>query len=87
LIKIKNYHIKTTFIDWEYPGDRERGADSKSKENFNAFVTEFRAAINAEAESTSKRKLLITSAVPADPVKINNGYDVANLCRQLDYVI
>ena len=50
------------------------------------MVTEFRTAVNAEAEASGKRRLLITSAVAADPKKISNGYNVANLCKQLDYV-
>lgn len=73
-------------IDWEFPGDKERGADTNSRENFNLLVNEFRLAVNAESESTGKRRLLITSAVAADPKKIDDGYVVANLCKQLDYV-
>ena len=73
-------------LDWEFPGDEERGADKQSKQNFNLLVNDFRIAVNHEAESTGKRKLLITSAVAADPVKINNAYFVKNLCKQLDYV-
>ena len=74
------------WIDWEFPGDPWRGADTRSKENFDALVTEFRTAVNAESEASGKRRLLITSAVAADPKKISNGYNVANLCKQLDYV-
>jgi GH18 family chitinase len=73
-------------IDWEFPGDKDRGADPNSRENFNALVTEFRAAVNAESEQSGRRRLLITSAVASDPKKINNGYIVNNLCKQLDYV-
>ena len=72
--------------DWEFPGDQARGADSNSRANFNKLVTEFRYEINAESEASGKRRLLVTSAVAADPKKINDGYVVRNLCEQLDYV-
>ncbi len=39
-----------------------------------------------ESALSGKRKLLITSAVAADPYKIEAGYVVSNLCEQLDYV-
>lgn len=42
--------------------------------------------MNEEAEVSGKRKLLITSAVPADPYRIKQGYYVENLCKNLDYV-
>ena len=73
--------------DWEFPGDVNQGADVNSKENFNHLVNEFRSTVEAEAEAAGKRKLLITSAVPADPKKIDSGYFVSNLCKKLDYVI
>ena len=83
---IREWNFDGVDLDWEFPGDRERGADKDSKENFNFLVSELRLAINKEAELTGKRRLLITSAVAADPVKINAGYVVKNLCEQLDYV-
>jgi GH18 family chitinase len=63
-----------------------QGADVNSKENFNLLVNEFRDSVEREAEVIGKRRLLITSAVAADPAKIDTGYHVANLCAKLDYV-
>ncbi len=83
---LREWNFDGVDLDWEFPGDEERGASSNSKENFNKLVTEFRAGVEAESEQSKKRKLLITSAVAADPGKIEKGYEVANLCQQLDYV-
>lgn len=83
---LREWNFDGIDLDWEFPGDLARGADLESKDNFNALVTEFRTAINYECELTGKRRLLISSAVAADPVKINNGYVVRNLCEQLDYI-
>jgi hypothetical protein len=63
-----------------------QGADPNSKENFNSLVNEFRQMVEEESELVGKRKLLITSAVAADPAKIDTGYFAANLCDKLDYV-
>lgn len=83
---IREWNFDGVDLDWEFPGDQTRGADLNSKENFDLLITEFRKAINIEAELSGKRRLLITSAVAADPGKINAGYVVANLCEQLDYI-
>lgn len=63
-----------------------QGADSSSKDNFNDLVNEFRTAVELEATEAGKRQLLISSAVAADPNKIDSGYYVSNLCAKLDYV-
>ncbi len=63
-----------------------QGADPNSKDNFNSLVNEFRVMVEEEAELVGRRTLLITSAVAADPAKIDAGYFAANLCDKLDYV-
>ncbi|HAX87078.1 MAG TPA: chitinase [Cyanobacteria bacterium UBA11370] len=49
-------------IDWEYPGDRNRGGTDNDFENFLALLNEFRSAINNDAGG---QKLLLTIASPA----------------------
>ena len=83
---LREWNFDGIDLDWEFPGEEERGAEKLSKQNFNYLISDFRTAVNYEVELSGKRKLLVTSAVAADPVKINNGYIVDNLCRQLDYV-
>jgi GH18 family chitinase len=52
-------------IDWEYPGDPTRGGRPIDTVNFTKFLTEFRAAIDAEAKKEGKPALLLTMAAPA----------------------
>lgn len=84
---LREWNFDGIDLDWEFPGEEDRGADKLSKQNFNYLISDFREAVNYEVELSGKRKLLVTSAVAADPNKIDNGYIVDNLCRQLDYVI
>lgn len=84
---LREWNFDGIDLDWEFPGDRERGADLRSKENFNSLVNEFRTAIDIEAESNGRKRLLLTSAVSPDPQKIRDAYVVANLCKKLDYVL
>ena len=74
------------FTDWEFPGSVERGADIESKANFNFLISEFREAIDKESEISKKKRLLLSSAVATDPKIIENGYDIKNICENLDYV-
>ena len=83
---LREWNFDGIDLDWEFPGDVDRGADSSSKYNFNSLVSEFRTAVNIEAELSGKKRLLLTSAVPPDPHKVKEGYVVANLCNKLDYV-
>jgi GH18 family chitinase len=73
------------FIDWEFPGNIERGADKYSKIHFNLLVSEFRDFIDNE-DVSGKKKLILSSAVAADPRVIEKAYDIINLCKNLDYV-
>lgn len=83
---LREWNFDGIDLDWEYPGDPVSDADPDSKENFDTLVTEFRHAVNNESEISGKRRLLITSAVAADPKKVQDGYNVSNLCDKLDYV-
>lgn len=54
-------------IDWEFPGNPERGGKAEDTENFTALLREFRAQIHEEAKATGKHELLLTIASPPGP--------------------
>lgn len=66
-------------IDWEYPGDSERGGHPEDKANFVTFVQELRQAFDAQGKGWE-----ITMAVSVGAEKIDNGYDVPALCAVVD---
>lgn len=66
-------------VDWEYPGDTERGGHPEDKANFAAFISELRQRFNQEGKGWE-----ITLAVSVGAEKIDNGYDVPSLCRDVD---
>lgn len=68
-------------LDWEYPGDRDRGAKNNSREEFNLLLKEMHESFRNQSKS-----FLLTAAVSASPTKIDQGYIIPDLCRHLDYI-
>ena len=50
------------------------------------MLLEFRDVINKESETSKKKKLLLSSAVAADPKVVDVAYDIKSICKNLDYV-
>ena len=63
-------------LDWEYPGAQERGGKPSDKENFLALVEELRDAFDEEGSNWE-----ISMAVPLTQKKLEDGYNVSELCR------
>ncbi|CAF0741823.1 unnamed protein product [Didymodactylos carnosus] len=82
---LRDWNFDGLDLDWEFPGDVERDADSESKIKFDVLVKELRDAVDYVSKSQNKT-FLLSAAVAADPQKIDNGYIVENFCRYLDYV-
>lgn len=71
-------------VDWEWPGSPDGHAGNhynvNDKQNLTLLLAEFRKQLDATA---GPRKLL-TAFTPADPVKVNQGWDVSKIFDYLD---
>lgn len=63
-------------LDWEYPGDTDRGGHPTDKANFAIFVQELRQAFNNVGKGWE-----ISMAVPIVPGTLETGYDISSLCQ------
>ncbi|WP_030154049.1 glycoside hydrolase family 18 protein [Streptomyces sp. NRRL S-244] len=77
-------------LDWEWPGsagDTDTTYRPEDKQNFAALVKEFRTQLDAYARGQKrKEKYELTAFVPTAPAKIDAGFDVRRIMRDLDFV-
>ncbi|WP_051756542.1 glycosyl hydrolase family 18 protein [Kitasatospora purpeofusca] len=71
-------------LDWEWPGSPDGHAgnhySANDKANLTLLLAEFRKQLNALGGSHK----LLTAFTPADPVKINQGWDLSKIFNYLD---
>ncbi|MFF7179430.1 glycosyl hydrolase family 18 protein [Streptomyces sp. NPDC008121] len=80
-------------LDWEWPGsagDVDTVHRPEDKQNFTALVREFRSQLDAYAKATERGKKRkhyeLTAFVPTAPAKIDAGFEVRKIMRDLDFV-
>ncbi|MFE6488605.1 glycoside hydrolase family 18 protein [Streptomyces sp. NPDC057757] len=77
-------------LDWEWPGsagDTDTVYRPEDKRNFTALVHEFRRQLDSYAATQRKgRHYELTAFVPTAPEKIDAGFDVPRIIRDLDFV-
>ncbi|MFE4632678.1 glycoside hydrolase family 18 protein [Streptomyces sp. NPDC056773] len=77
-------------LDWEWPGssgDTDTKFRPEDKKNFTALVSEFRTQLDDYARSQKRKaKYELSAFVPTAPAKIDAGFDVRRIMRDLDFV-
>uniref|UniRef100_A0A1B0DAE5 Uncharacterized protein n=1 Tax=Phlebotomus papatasi TaxID=29031 RepID=A0A1B0DAE5_PHLPP len=74
---IKRYNFDGLDLDWEYPTQRD--GKPEDKENFVSLVMELKSELR-------KHDLILTSAIGASKIMIDEAYDVKTLSNYLDFM-
>ncbi|MFJ3921958.1 glycoside hydrolase family 18 protein [Streptomyces sp. NPDC090022] len=75
-------------LDWEWPGsagDTDTTYRPEDKRNFTELVREFRTQLDAYGRA-QKRRYELSAFVPTAPAKIDAGFEVRRIMRDLDFV-
>ncbi|XP_076310763.1 endochitinase-like isoform X2 [Tachypleus tridentatus] len=72
-------------LDWEYPGSRD-GSNNGDRKGYALLIKELREAFDQEGDSRRKERLILSVAVPAGKDYIDNGYDVPEISKCVDFM-
>jgi chitinase len=87
MLFLREHNFDGVDLDWEFPADR--GGIDEDKPNFTIFINELREAVDNEFKINYKlynNRFIISAAVAAGRTRINNGYNVRNMSRDLDFI-